>query len=144
MEKLKRFLLIDDSKATNFFNKTIIEKVDCVDEVVIAENGKGALGYIQSEVVPEVIFLDINMPVMNGWEFIEAYQKLDTKYKGSIIILMLGASLNDDEKKLAESISEIKEYNEKMLTKDIVCKIVSKYFPGITPKICAQGNKFAS
>jgi CheY-like chemotaxis protein len=87
MKKEKSFLLIDDSKATNFFNRKIIEKVECVEEVFIAEKGKQALTYIQSGVIPELIFLDINMPVMNGWEFISEYTKLDKKYKGSIIVL---------------------------------------------------------
>ncbi|MBQ4821707.1 response regulator [Aquimarina sp. MMG016] len=128
MEKLKHFLLIDDSKATNFFNKTIIEKVACVEKVVIAENGKDALDYIEKGMIPEVIFLDINMPVMNGWEFISNYQKLDDKFKKSIIILMLGAELNQEEKKLVESIPEIHGFEEKMLTKNIVQKIVNNFF----------------
>ncbi|GAA4278352.1 response regulator [Aquimarina mytili] len=128
MEKLKSFLLIDDSKATNFFNKTIIEKVGCVEEVVVAENGRSAIEYIKSGLAPEIIFLDINMPVMNGWEFIAEYQKLDISYKKSIIILMLGAELSDADKNKAEEIIEIKEFQQKMLTKDTVCKIVSKYF----------------
>ncbi len=130
MKKLKHFLLIDDSRATNFFNKTIIKKAECVDEVVVVENGQEALDYILSGVLPEIIFLDLNMPVMNGWEFISEYQKLDDKYKGSIIVLMLGAELNDEEKERAKGISEIKEFEKKMLTKEIVYKITTKYFDG--------------
>ncbi len=128
MEKLKCFLLIDDSKATNFFNKTIIEKVGCVEEVIIAENGRSAMEFITSGITPEIIFLDINMPIMNGWEFIAEYQKLEDVFKKSIIILMLGAELSDAERKKAEESIEIKEFQQKMLTKETVCKIVSKYF----------------
>ena len=132
MKKLKRFLLIDDSKATNFFNKTIIEKVGCVEEVVVAENGKDALDILKNEIVPEIIFLDINMPVMDGWDFLTEYQRLNDDYKGSIIVLMLGTKLKDAEQKLSESITEIKEYSEKMLKKDIVCNLVNKYFEDVT------------
>ncbi len=141
MKKLKRFLLIDDSKATNFFNKTIIEKVQCVEEVFIAENGKQALDHIQSEIVPEIIFLDINMPVMDGWEFIAEYQKLDDKYKGSIIILMLGTELSKEDQEKAECILEIKEYAQKMLTKENVCKIVTKYFKSSELDSCLESHK---
>ncbi len=126
--KLKKVLLVDDSQSTNFFNKMIIERTNVSENIVIAKNGLEALEYLQSESVPEVIFLDINMPVMNGWEFIAEYQKLKEEYKGSIIILMVGAELNHEEKKLAESIPEIREFNEKMLTKKVVCDIVDKYF----------------
>ncbi|WP_051475996.1 response regulator [Aquimarina megaterium] len=141
MKKLKRFLLIDDSKATNFFNKTIIEKVQCVEEVFIAENGQQALDHIQSEIVPEIIFLDINMPVMDGWKFIAEYQKLDDKYKGSIIILMLGTELSKEDQEKAERILEIKEYAQKMLTKEIVCKIVTKYFKSSELDSCSESYK---
>ncbi len=128
MKKLKQFLLVDDSKPTNFINKTIINKVDCVDQIVVVENGKEALDHIKSGEIPEVIFLDINMPLMNGWEFISNYQQLEEHYKGSIIVLMIGAELNQEEKDLAESISEIKEQREKILTKEVVCDILGRYF----------------
>jgi CheY-like chemotaxis protein len=144
MKKLKRFLLIDDSKSTNFFNKKIIEKVQCVEEVFIVENGKQALDHIQSEIIPEVIFLDINMPVMNGWEFISEYQKLDNSYKGSIIVLMLGAELSKEDQEKAEHILEIREYAQKMLTKEIVCKIVMKYFEESNSTYCTEQSKQAS
>ncbi|MEW7290659.1 response regulator [Aquimarina sp. 2304DJ70-9] len=141
MKKLKCFLLIDDSKATNFFNKTIIEKVGCVEEVVVAENGKEALEYLKTGMIPEIIFLDINMPIMDGWEFISEYQQLDDAYKKSNIILMLGAALSLEDKKTAESIPEIKEFQEKMLTKKIVSDIVSKYFGNSqTDECCTSGN----
>jgi len=136
MKKLKRFLLVDDSKPTNFINKTIINKIDCVEEIVVAENGKEALDYIETGEIPDVIFLDINMPVMNGWEFISNYQKLEGKYKGSVIILMIGAELNKEEKDLAEGIFEIKEFQEKILTKEVVCNIVGRYFENQPQRIC--------
>ncbi len=138
MKKLKSFLLIDDSKATNYFNKTIIEKVACVEEVVIMENGQKALEHIKTQKLPEIIFLDINMPVMNGWEFISEYQKLDARYRGSVIVLMLGASLSKEEMDFANSIPEIKEFQEKMLSKKNVCDIVDRYFEYVNPLICSE------
>ena len=128
MEKMKRFLLVDDSDATNFFNKTIIKKTKCVEEILIAKNGKEALDYIKSGVLPEVLFLDINMPIMDGWEFLKEFQKLDNDIKKSIvIILMIGAKLSDEEIEKTRSFHEIKEFQDKMLTKTIVCNIVAKY-----------------
>ncbi len=136
--KLKKVLLVDDSQSTNFFNKMIIERTNVSENVGIAKNGSEALEYLQSGAVPEVIFLDINMPVMNGWEFIAEYQKLEEEYKGAIIILMIGAELNHEERKLAESIPEIRGFREKMLTKEVVFDIVDKYFSYSVPELYAK------
>ncbi|TSE06757.1 response regulator [Aquimarina algiphila] len=137
MEKIKYFLLVDDSDATNFFNKTIIQKTECVEEVLVAKNGREALEYIQSGIVPEVLFLDVNMPVMNGWEFLTEFKKLESNLKKSIIVLMLGTTLNEEERTKAENIPEIKEFQEKMLSKEIVCKIVNTYFSDVRPALCS-------
>ncbi|MFC5044901.1 two-component system response regulator [Aquimarina hainanensis] len=125
---LKRFLLVDDSKATNFFNKTVIERSGVPAEILIAENGEEALNVVTSEQSPDIIFLDINMPVMNGWNFISEYQQLENKYKKGIIILMLGTTLSIEDEEKANNTPEIKEFREKMLTKEIVEDIVSNYF----------------
>ncbi|WP_281988210.1 response regulator [Aquimarina aggregata] len=126
--KLKKVLLVDDSQSTNFFNKVIIEKSDVAEEISIAKNGIEALEYLHSGNIPEIIFLDLNMPVMNGWEFLIEYQKLDKGMKGSIIIVMLGASLNKKEENFIKSIPEVKESREKMLNKEIVNDIMNTYF----------------
>ncbi|MCX2764286.1 response regulator [Aquimarina muelleri] len=136
---MKHFLLVDDSNATNFFNKTIIKKTECVEEVLIAKNGKEALDYIKSGISPEILFLDINMPIMGGWEFLKEFQKLDSDLKKSIVIvLMIGAKLSEEEMEKAKSFSEIKEFQEKMLTKNIVCNLVTKYYGNSISKVCNE------
>lgn len=139
MEMMKRFLLVDDSDATNFFNKTIIKKTECVEEILVAKNGKEALEYIESGIIPEILFLDINMPIMDGWEFLKEFQKLDSELKKSIIIiLMIGAKLSNEEIKKAKNFPEIKEFRDKMLTKDIVCSIVTTYYDNVNSKVCNE------
>ncbi len=137
MGKIKYALLVDDSDATNFFNKRMIQKTDCVEEILIAKNGKEAIDYIESGIIPEIIFLDINMPIMNGWEFIAEYQKLSEINKNSVIVLMIGAALSENERKLAESIPEIKEFREKILTVEVVCEMMVKYFDHVTSEVCS-------
>ncbi|WP_108803862.1 response regulator [Aquimarina sp. Aq107] len=128
MDKLKKILLVDDSKATNFFNKTIILKTNCVEEVVLATNGENALQSIQTVAIPEIIFLDLNMPIMNGWEFLEQYDKLSDSCKNTIIVVLLGAKLNEEQERKLKSFPQVMEFRDKMLTKEIVLEIVSKYF----------------
>jgi CheY-like chemotaxis protein len=73
-----------------------------VSELVqLARNGAEALALLQRQCAqdncPQLILLDINMPVMNGFEFLEAYQKLEFAYKQSVVILMLTTSMNSDD-----------------------------------------------
>ncbi|MHA7057513.1 response regulator [Aquimarina sp. M1] len=128
MEKIKQILLVDDSTATNFFNKTIVNKTKCAQDILVAENGKEALQIINSGDIPEIIFLDINMPVMNGWEFLSELRKFNDQLLKTVVVLMIGATLSPEEEKLAYSFPYVKEFKEKMLTTEIVKGIVEKYF----------------
>ncbi|WP_108803864.1 response regulator [Aquimarina sp. Aq107] len=128
MKTIKKALLVDDSDATIFFNKIVLSKTGYVDEVLVAKDGLEALQIIKSGVVPEIIFLDINMPVMNGWEFLSEFSKLESTLKDSTIILMIGAELTKEDKELAESIDQIKEFSGKMLSRVFVDTIITKFF----------------
>ncbi len=78
--------MIDDNSDDNFFHTRVIKKSDAADIVIAKQNGLDALNYLKSkkdseDTHPDLIFLDINMPGMNGWEFMEEYNKLDEKFK---------------------------------------------------------------
>ncbi|MDH7448132.1 response regulator [Aquimarina sp. 2201CG14-23] len=128
MKIITKVLLVDDSEATIFFNKTILSKTGHVDEILVAKNGLEALEIIKSGVIPEIIFLDINMPVMNGWEFLSEFQKLESKFKKTNIFLMLGSVLPAEDKAKADLIPEIKGYKGKMLSRVVMDTIIMEYF----------------
>src|ERR1041385_2757434 len=101
-KKIHSILLVDDDDATNYLNRLTLKKLDCADEVHISESGSEALQYLQKNVNgdyphPDLIFLDINMPAMDGWEFLEEYKKLPPEMKGKIVEIMLTTSLNPDD-----------------------------------------------
>ena len=135
--KIKNILLIDDDKATNFINKKIIQKANIVDHIHVVLNGKEAIDYLCSigegnfddseYLYPKVIFLDINMPVMDGWEFIEAYKKINVAFKKDIKIVMLSSSVNPADKAKADSISEISEFRQKPLRLEVFLEIIDAY-----------------
>lgn len=90
-------LLIDDDEDDNFYHKRIIHKANITEKVQCIESGPEALAYlssIQSGRNEQVnfIFLDLNMPQMNGWEFLEAYQKLNFPGKDQSKIFLLTTS----------------------------------------------------
>ena len=96
-KKLNCVLLIDDDKGTNFINQMIIKKSGITDNIQTVLNGKEAIDFItnkgkfekEDQVFPQpmLTLLDINMPVMDGWEFLEAYHNLEEHQKGKIIII---------------------------------------------------------
>ncbi len=120
-ENINKFLLIDDNKATNFLNKTIIKKTFPFDYVLTAENGQEALNILQTGFDPEIIFLDINMPIMNGWEFLAHFKRLNLSSK---IVIMIGEELTDDEYDILSNKYEIRNFNKKILDKDCLFDIV--------------------
>ena len=138
MKKLNSVLLIDDDVATNFINKMIIKKAEITDHIEIVLNGQEALDYLtnsgkyeKSDGIfpkPMLILLDINMPVMDGWEFADAFSKLEENQKENIVIIMLTSSLNPDDKERASKLSAISGFQNKSLTMERFTTILNKYF----------------
>jgi len=77
---------------------------------------------------PDMIFLDINMPGMNGWEFLEEYSKLDKQRQSEVIIIMLTTSDSPSDKAKAAALDIVADYKTKPLTKEMVHEIKDKYF----------------
>ena len=131
--KINCVLLVDDDEATNFIHKHVIQAADFADQVKIAENGLQALDYLNSihdsdYVKPDLIFLDINMPVMNGWEFLEQYKQLDEELKGQMMVVMLTTSLNPDDKANSKAIGGIDHFMSKPLTVEMLHDLQLRYF----------------
>ena len=133
MKKLNCVLLIDDDEPTNFLNEMIISQLDCTESIVAVQSGQEALDYLCAKEggqypQPDLILLDINMPGMNGWEFLVKYKELDETQKGKVIIMMLTTSLNPDDEARAHSISDIKSFMKKPLTKEAFQGVLDQYF----------------
>jgi CheY-like chemotaxis protein len=135
MKKLNCILLVDDDEPTNFLNKMILEDVDCADTIEVAESGLSALSFLESasengsQSSPDLIFLDINMPAMNGWEFLEQYSNLDQQRKANVVIVMLTTSLNPDDRAKASKMPDVSGFETKPLTPEKLQAILKKYFP---------------
>lgn len=127
MKTLECIMLIDDDHLTNFYNKIILEKGNAANEIVVFENGKTALEYLKdNDNKVDLILLDINMPLMNGWQFLEHYDKLDDKRKAKMII-MLTSSAHSDDKKMVEKHGSVKKFINKPLVPDTIKLILSLF-----------------
>lgn len=130
MKKIKRVLLIDDDEATNFLNKVILSRSQKAEEILPFQKAEEALKYLENtseNEIPELIFLDINMPLMDGWEFMKRYTRLDNSKKKSVIV-MLTSSINPDDKSRALAIKEISDYKTKPLSHTSLNEIINKFF----------------
>ena len=126
-------MLVDDNPDDNFFHERVIKKTDAADVVVAMQTGRDALEYLKSkkeegDLHPDLIFLDINMPGMNGWEFLEEYDKLDEKFKSRAIVIMLTTSENPDDKMKAKAMNIASDFRTKPLTQQMLEEIIDKYF----------------
>jgi CheY-like chemotaxis protein len=139
-KKLNCVMLIDDDEPTNFLSQMIVTRSGCTEKIKVANSGAIALDYLsaddgntdgneKSSPRPDLIFLDINMPAMNGWEFLDRYNELSRDRQGNVIIIMLTTSLNPDDQKKSRGIPHISGFANKPLTPDKLQEILRMYFP---------------
>lgn len=138
-QQLNCILLIDDDEPTNFLNKMMVEQAGCARHVQVVQSGKEALQYLTGTgpfdqgdgtlLHPDLIFLDINMPAMDGWEFLDKYKLLPAAQKAKIIMIMLTTSLNPDDEARTREIPEIAGFENKPLLLDRLESILAKHFP---------------
>lgn len=136
MPKINSVLLIDDNASTNFLHTRILRNSKLVDTIHSVTGARTGLDYLTTELEgaypkPELIFLDINMPGMNGWEFLDAYRDLPETQRGGIVIVMLTTSLNPDDYNRAKTIAEINDFQPKPLTVAAMEELVEKHFDNL-------------
>jgi CheY-like chemotaxis protein len=132
MVKLSHLLLVDDDPTTNFFNRHLLEKMNVCEVIHEAGNGQEALDKIEElrliGQAPDMILLDINMPIMNGFEFLEQYAKLDHKIRESVVICMLTTSLAQTDLDRSNQYAELNDYIDKPLSEVKIRDLIEKYF----------------
>jgi CheY-like chemotaxis protein len=133
---LECILLIDDDTPTNFLHTMILKRAGIDALVQTHTSAIDALAYLTSTgpyegkkmIQPGIIFLDINMPAMNGWEFLDEYGKLPEAQKAKITIIMLTTSLNPSDRERAETYEDVVTYLHKPLILNNLQELVAQYF----------------
>ncbi len=128
--KLNCTLLIDDDVVSNFVSEKVIQISDITNELKVLQNGHVAIKYIEkcassNSACPDLIFLDVNMPVMDAFDFLYLFRKLHTKDKGAVVILTSSDNPNDIEHL---SQFEIMDYINKPLTTEKITQLMEKNF----------------
>jgi CheY-like chemotaxis protein len=129
--KLKKILLIDDDDTVNFISKKLIEKSGFAETIVAKNSGREALDYLfpnsTDNALPELIFVDINMPEMDGWSFVEELSSLFSDLSKTKIIL-LTSLINPSDLDRVANIPAIFSLKEKPISLAMLEKIQKETF----------------
>jgi len=126
-EKAITMMLVDDSVINHYIVKTIFRKEGFINEVICFEGAAEALmqlSNIDESNLPDIILLDINMPGMNGFDFLEAFNELSSVVKQKCKIVMLTSSMNAADVERATSNPYVKFYLHKPLTKESISQLL--------------------
>lgn len=130
-------LLVDDDAPTNFIHRKIIQNSNVEAHIQACESGECALDYLEGFAPfqkdeenprPGIIFLDINMPGMNGWEFLDRYERLPEEKKEKVVVAMLSTSINPDDLARAERNANVYTFFSKPLRTDYISQLINEKF----------------
>jgi CheY-like chemotaxis protein len=116
MELNSLFLLIEDNLIDQLVTKQLLKKILSIEQVSIANNGKEGIQWLNNNKrinQPLIILLDIQMPIMNGFEFLNEFHKLSKEVKKGVLIYVLSSTLDSDEIKLIEENEYVTDFLNK-------------------------------
>ena len=118
MDSIGAVMLVDDNDTDNFISRRIIEITKFSNNVIVKNSGKSALDYLHAhedspEAIPNIIFLDINMPIVDGFVFLYEYEKFSDAIKDNCRVIILSSSDN-------------KRDIDKIINNNFVIKFVTK------------------
>ncbi|OEK09370.1 transcriptional regulator [Flavivirga aquatica] len=109
--------IIDDDGIYVNLVKKIIETKKLCKNLLIFNNGKESIEYFEAllqnlsaDKIPEIIFLDLNMPIMDGWEFLKRFTKIKNRFNKQITLYIVSSSINPIDIDRAKSLSTVKDY----------------------------------
>lgn len=124
MAKFTDVLLVEDDPITIMVCERIIKMTFFAEKVTSCQNGKIAFDYLLSlrekGTVPNIIFLDINMPVMNGWDFLTELDKVKSHFKKLPFIYLLSSTVDPEDYRKAKDFLLVKDFISKPLSKEVL------------------------
>ncbi len=131
-ERIHKVFLIDDDPMSNLIHQSLLRKYGWEAEVVVFKDGPTALSVLGKAALkegswPEVILLDMEMPVFDGWDFLEAYGQLPESFTSRCLLYLLSSSINSHDVKKAQTFPHVEAYLTKPLTHASLSRIGQDY-----------------
>ena len=131
MSKPLIICIIDDDDVYQYTITKAIKKNSIVKKILVFSDGKEGIDFLIDNIanvedIPDIIFLDINMPIMDGWQFLEQYVKLKPRVGKKVTIYMISSSVDPIDVKRAKAMSEISDYLIKPIKSEQVSEIIEK------------------
>jgi len=128
---MKRVLLIDDDQISNLINERVVKKSGVAEQVVVCNSAKSGLEFLsslqgQQAAGPEVILLDINMPVMDGFGFLEEFSRYPAPFRDKVAIAMLTSSLNEMDKTRSFQFENVVDFISKPLNETKIKELTQR------------------
>jgi CheY-like chemotaxis protein len=130
-KKYRTVMLIDDNEIDNLINQKMIEAAAVTENIYTHTGAKSAIEFLRNierleiadQVLPDVIFLDIDMPLMDGFQFLDEFEKLMNTTKKKCKIVMLTSSINPQDFNRSKKYENVKLYLNKPLSHDSIAKL---------------------
>jgi CheY-like chemotaxis protein len=124
--------VVDDDIVYQFTTKKLIQHTKLVDKILVFSDGEKAIEFFQSldstpENTPDIVLLDINMPIMDGWDFLKAYVLVKPRLPKKVTIYLVSSSVHGIDIERAKQISDVTDYIIKPVTKDKLVEIFQDY-----------------
>ncbi|RWY47862.1 response regulator [Mucilaginibacter gilvus] len=121
MNKLKIACVVDDDEIYAFTVTRVIARAEIAEKTIFFHNGKAALDFFianagKNEELPDLILLDINMPVLDGWQFLDEYVKMMPKLGKKITLFIVSSSIDEEDYARARAIEVVSDFIVKPLT----------------------------
>jgi len=132
MEKINTICLIDDDMIFRYLTQTLITKTHLVNEIDAFSNGLDAINFLKAVSLddgklPDIILLDLFMPVMDGWGFLKEYEKLQPKLTKKIPIYIVTSSIDPADIQKSKAINLVIDFIVKPMTKETFLQIMHSH-----------------
>ena len=132
LKKLSNLTIVDDDPMSSFYIKRLAELGEVANIITIYNNAQGALDYLlnykkSDQNLPDIILLDIYMPGIDGWGFLQEFKKFKDSLEKKIEIYIISSSTHPQDISKAKAISEVKDYFQKPVTMELLKEITEKY-----------------
>ncbi|SFR34097.1 Response regulator receiver domain-containing protein [Robiginitalea myxolifaciens] len=124
--------IIDDDQIYQFGMKILLREVDFSEEILIYQDGQEAIDALQErlssgDTLPPVIFLDLNMPIKDGWEFLDDFVQIPQRDREQVNIYVISSSINPSDEDRARKYEVVSNYIVKPITSEKLLEIIAQH-----------------